>query len=876
MYRLYRRIAALLIGAVLCAACSPNTPPPDAVTPDAATPSARGETVTITLGAEEQNRAVLEPLLEAFNRENPDVRVRLVPVSLTGSSMDEVERRFREMVGTVDAAFTGVRPQYIDQGLLLNLRPLLEADASFGREDFYAGALQEYAPGGGIYQVPVSLHIPLLIYNKDLFQRRGVPEPLPTWTWADLRSTAQQLARKSGERFDSYGLMDWDTGFVALGGELTDAGVRLPNPSGTGANLRLDDPQIVQAVDQVRRLAEEGAIYAPASSNLQASEIDRKITLITSGSVGIWNSALTPPGAAAPSFRFSTGLAVYPPRDDVAPFYTQGYTISAGTNHPQEAWRLLAFLSRQTAPGGQIGTASTTITVPARKSVTEQSGTWSRLGAEQADLAKAVLARPATSQTASTTMWRSEAALAPAIQQVIDGVEPATALAQAQSTYEERIAQTEPSATIPSPIPVLSPTEAVPVEGSIAITFDTWQGDADQLRELVQQFQQQRPEIVVNLRSTDRLGTAQPAEVASRADCYAGYAPLSARDTASALDLQPLLDSDSAFTLDDYPPVLLAPLRRDGGLYGLPYRVSLRRLNYNPALFDAVGQGYPTAAWKLDDIIEAANRVSDAPGRERSYGFASLNQQDDLLFFMARSQADLVRREGGALRPNFTDPRVVEALRRYLDLLVYAPPLPEAGADPAPSPFELVAQGRIGMWFGFGEYRAVTVEGAAVAPPPLGQGGLGNADVQINSALYISAASPYPQQCWEWLKFLSESPLGLEGGYPARRSVAESPAFASQTPPGSAEVYAAYRELLARTPEQPGAGASGAGIDPYWLFQALDSTRQGKNLERELATAQATTERYLDCMLPGGKAPQTCALQVDPQYKGQNLILLLP
>ncbi|HEU4325881.1 MAG TPA: extracellular solute-binding protein [Roseiflexaceae bacterium] len=877
MHRLCRRIAALLVGAVLCAACSPNTPPPDAATPDAPTPLGGGDPVTITLGAEEQNRAVLEPLLDAFNRENPDVRARFVPVSLSGSSMDEVDQRFREMVGTVDAAFTGVRPAYIDQGLLLNLRPLLEADASFGREDFFPGTLQEHAPGGGIYQVPSSLHIPLLIYNKDLFQRRGVGEPSPSWTWADLRSMAQQLARKQGGRVESYGLMDWDTGAVVLRGELAEAGVRLSDPADAAADLRLDNPQIAQVFDHVRRLADEGAIYAPASSDPQVSQADRKISLITGGGVGVWSSALSPLSRAAPSFRFQTGLAVYPARDDVAPFYTQGYTISAGTSQPQETWRLIAFLSRQPGPAGQIGAGSSTISVPARRSVVQRSGTWGSIGAEQAALAQAVLDRPISSQAASEGSWRIEAALAQALQHVIDGAEPATALAEAQSALEQQIAQAGPTATIPTPLPVLSPTEAVPDEGGVAITFDTWQGDAEQLRGLAAQFQQQHPDIVVNLRSSSRFEPVQAAEVASRADCYVGYAPLSTRDTQPALDLQPLLDSDPGFALDDYPPALLEPLRREGRVRGLPYRVTLRQLNYNPALFDAIGLGYPTADWTLDDLANAAQRLTGGSERDRRYGFASLNRQNDLLFFLARTQAELVRREGNSLRPNFTDPNVVQALRVYLDLLVnFAPPQSEIDPSAAGSPFELVRQGRVGMWLGFGAFSSTTGEPPAVAPPPLGQGALASTDVQLSSALYISSASAYPQQCWEWLTFLSESPLGLEGGFPARRSVAESPAFVDRASRGSAALYAAYRDLLARPLERSFAGVPVPGIDPYWLFQALDRARQGESLERELATAQATTERYLDCMEAGGpEGPQRCARQADPDYQGQNLILPL-
>jgi hypothetical protein len=54
-------------------------------------------------------------------------------------------------------------------------------------------------------------------------------------------------------------------------------------------------------------------------------------------------------------------------------------------------------------------------------------------------------------------------------------------------------------------------------------------------------------------------------------------------------------------------------------------------------------------------------------------------------------------------------------------------------------------------------------------------------------------------------------------------------------------------------------------IDYYWFYRAIDHALQGKNLDQELAQAQALTEQYVACVRAGGQR-ETCDQQVDPNY----------
>jgi hypothetical protein len=137
------------------------------------------------------------------------------------------------------------------------------------------------------------------------------------------------------------------------------------------------------------------------------------------------------------------------------------------------------------------------------------------------------------------------------------------------------------------------------------------------------------------------------------------------------------------------------------------------------------------------------------------------------------------------------------------------------------------------------------------------------------SSIYISAQTDKQQACWTWLKYFSTSIVPGASNFPARRSAANSDAV-NQAQPGMAAVYNAYTAALDRAGQLTPGGETfeTPPIDYYWFYRAIDRALQGKNLEQELAEAQALTEQYVACARTGGER-QACDQQVDPDY-GQH------
>jgi hypothetical protein len=150
--------------------------------------------------------------------------------------------------------------------------------------------------------------------------------------------------------------------------------------------------------------------------------------------------------------------------------------------------------------------------------------------------------------------------------------------------------------------------------------------------------------------------------------------------------------------------------------------------------------------------------------------------------------------------------------------------------------------------------------------PPAGRSGITANDIRL-SGLYIAAQTEHPQECWEWLKYLSVQTAHLQNEFPTRYSVVESEAFLAQAEPGKAEVYAAYRAAFEQPLGSANAPLNQSAIDPFWLFRAVDRALQGGEVAAELAEAQFHTEQWLACVR-GGEARDSCARQVDPDYAG--------
>lgn len=852
--------------------------------------TAEGGPVIVSFGVVEFQRQVYEPIAEAFNEQHDNIEVRVVSLDnifgFTSGNSPDISTIINQVVRTADTAdpLFPVRPSDIENGYLHDLQPLMDADPTFDKSDFYPHAFQNIGEEEGVYLLPNQLPVPLMSYNKSLWQSSGLPDPAFDWTWNDLIGAAEQISSKSGETIENYGVMTDGSGTVALVSELNAAGVDIFNTP--VEEISLNDPAVQEVLERITTMAKNGTVYVPSSeSGVVRFGPGEAKELIENGRVGLWIPDMLnnqfEQGEPAP-LDFEVGTVPFPLQTPSFFYGTpQGYIMSSGTDHPQESWEWLSFLSRQNIE--QPFGGSSISTIPARKSVAESSGYWDELDEETAKAVRAVLENPSAQIPPGlhNDVNIVFSLLNEVLGKVIGGDLTVTqALEQAQSDLEKRVADLqltpEPTPdTSPIVVATVAPDTSSPKEGQTQIDFATvWLG-AEDIRNLAESFNAENGEIFVNINNME-LTQPEFAQVAAQNDCFLWFSSPGTSAHTATLDLKPLIDADASFAVDDYPSAFLSAYQDGSAIYGLPYAVDFRVLLHNKSAFDDMGVSYPTVDWTLDDMLNAAQQLDHGEKSNRTYGFASMSPTQDALFFITRFGGSYTTGSGETLEPNFTDPKVVEALRFYVNLLKeYSPHEEITGYRQGTfdsEVFQLVTEGRISMWLNYGVPRFGFMESddleIGTAPPPLGNSDVSLQDFQVRG-FHISAESDHAEACWQWLTYLSDDTSMLQGGFPARTSLVESEAFQQNAYEGAMEVYEGYRQSLERSTGTSFERPDRSDFDIYWLMRAVDRALQGEDLERELETSQETTEQYLSCV-KAGESKSTCATQVDPDYEGFN------
>lgn len=920
-----RVLSLLLLFTFLVSACGPDSADDDApiagldATPapsaQAANPTAAPTSgATISFAAWETELPVYERLAATFHEQNPDINVVVVPmedltnVTDPNAPQDPVTQLRRLVSGADTMPMYYIAPEVLSANLLLDMKPLMDGDSNFDRDDFYAGVLERGTYPKGTFVLPRYVYAQILYYNKDLFKKAELPEPKSDWSWNDLFGVAEQIASSGNE---NYGFFDYSGGFNALLNEIDTRNLKiLETPA---ADVDLTAPEFVEVLTKINGMLDNRTLF---SGNYKQGAPDPQ-QVVRDGRVGIFPAELFLNGGPRPMdgpiaeagpapqepLPFEVGKVAYP--RTTSSFgnnsAVEGYSISAGTQHPNEAWKWIEFLSHQRLDNdmAQGGSSFSPGRIPARQSLAKEIGYWDTLDAETKTAYEAALAQQVT-QLTTTPDYTVFSALSQAVYDMTgNGTKPEQALKTAQDYLKEQIAQLAQLTPTPKPetggpVVVATPAPQVAPEGATAVTFDATGFQASVFRRLARQFNEQKNGFFVEIKSTQTM--TQPltlAQSAETSDCLASYSsPQSSEDFAALLDLRPLFEADATFKREDYPPAVLAQFSSNGGVYGLPYSFNVRNLTYNKTIFDAVGQSAPSGDWKPDDFLAAAKALTSGSGNDKIYGYVPYGggPAGDLAFFVNQFGGQMATGTGKDVKPNFSDPKVVQAIQWYIDLAKVHEVTPKFTIPYRPDDqyndqsYDLVINGRAGMWldYGYGSFEG-GVKGSdgqdlkwepAYAPLPVGGAGLQTGDLWARG-FYISATTQQQQGCWEWLKFLSNDTSNLNGELPARISVATSAEFKQSANPGQLKIYELYKDVLQKpstvnTSMNSLYSVTPYGLDMFWFYKAIDETIQkDADLAEGLKTADELTKAHIACVLET-KKPATCAKQVDPNYNGYN------
>lgn len=831
---------------------------------------------------------IYEGAVAAFEEANPDIDVQFVSTNeVLGlgaiGSIEYPDDAAQRLVAAADVVSMGVSRETVAQGLVRDLSPLIEADATFDAEDILPGALESYQWDGGTWGMPTTVNFLLIYYAKDAFDAAGIPYPEPGWTWDDLSAAAEAVTVREGDETTTWGFVcPLSTAYLLLesrAGQLADYSATPPEP-------RLDAPAVIDALEWYAslHLDAEAMPYLAADEDEDAA-LSPEDTLIDEGHAAMW-----PEYDALWSYRSmqgNFGVVPFPGHSagaGLSPAIVSGVAMSAGTTEPEAAYRWMTYLSRQAA--GDIG--KVTAALPVRRSLLEAEGFWDEV---EPELAPAL--QYAVDHAYIVREYVGYEALEQAIRSVLSGEETvgdALASAQASAEAEAQGAIAEAGAATPVPTFVVEPAkeETAPAAGATVITFMPGLGSLNMApyRQLVDEFHAANPDIVVELKTLDLVSGAVPdlATMAETVDCFEWYPSL--QDPAqreALLELDSLVDADTTFDLDDYYPGTLEQFTYDGRLWGLPADVTPFIIEYNMDLFDAAGVPYPRNGWTWDEFLETALALTHGEGESKQYGFvAEVYESTDVLVVLERLGARLIDDSVDPPALGFNSPETIEALEWYAALTTSHGVKPAYLTDitnlsGASSDYlereATINEGRAAMWTNTGTTAALFgartgLRTGAVSLPARADGRSAGS-LLTTSGYLISANTANREACWRWITFLSGRYETL-AGLPARRSVAESEAYRSHVGEARADAYVATVADAAQPSSfQAFQEEQWLGYTIFWLTQAYGQVLDGKASAAEaLEVAQQFADEYRACVVAGDDlstaALEACVKATDP------------
>ena len=251
-------------------------------------------------------------IAEGFKETHPDVNV----VYETIPAADYVQKLTFQLAGgnPPDIGWLGEEPSpaFRSAGVLVDVGEALRSAEGYDFEDFSDPALGLWVDGETVYGVPFSTSPFMTYYNKTMFEKAGIEDPLTLaergeWTWDKLREVAEAVSSandgawgfefKDGEGYDSRIMHALMPPIRAYGGYAwRDGACGFDEPEAVAAVTLLHD--MVFEDETIVPPGEQGDFFSGAAA-MTINQISRASRLKDAGFE--WGIAPLPTGPAGAS-----------------------------------------------------------------------------------------------------------------------------------------------------------------------------------------------------------------------------------------------------------------------------------------------------------------------------------------------------------------------------------------------------------------------------------------------------------------------------------------------------------------------------------------------------------------------------------------------
>lgn len=332
--------------------------------------SAMAEVTTLTFMGWEVSpleTAAVQAGIAKFEELNPDIKVQYTP-GLSGT--EYVAKLLSTVAGnsTPDVFFIAAEEYrtFAAKGVLEEITDRFSDNFSF--DDFLPGVQEIMNIDGKVYGIQSCIVAPVVYYNKDIFDKLGLPypdaDPANAMTAEEFRELCKKLTVRDGDKVETYGVYGLEAGWLTVYPFMMSNGV---HPySDDYMTSTFNTPETGEVLTWLRdiRVVDGSAPDAVTLENIGMSAAQMlqtgKVAMIIDGSWALQQLAqMDFPVGAAPLPKFKTALTNS---------WAHLHAISAASPHKEEAWRFVEFLSSLDYQGALV---SEGLWMPNRQSLYE-------------------------------------------------------------------------------------------------------------------------------------------------------------------------------------------------------------------------------------------------------------------------------------------------------------------------------------------------------------------------------------------------------------------------------------------------------------------------------------------------------------------------
>ena len=293
------------------------------------------ENITIRMdqfSADRDKETVLREIIAEFNKTNPDITVDLQSFGyddyftqlqtkvVGGKAADIFELNFENFVA------------YASEDVLYDISALMGDTSSFNTT-----ALNAFRYGNRQYGIPNSFSNVVLIYNKDLFDRAGIPYPNNNWTWKDMEEAGIKIRALDRDIFGLVRPVTFHEFYKAA---------RQSNSSLTGGGkFTVNTPQNIAALEEMVSWQSRTNIM-PTAAQSGGMGPNWDWDLFKSGRLGMLVNGIWAFDDFKRNVTFPWDIAVEPGNPQKGThFFSNAYVVNRDSKNPEPAVKLAVFLA---------------------------------------------------------------------------------------------------------------------------------------------------------------------------------------------------------------------------------------------------------------------------------------------------------------------------------------------------------------------------------------------------------------------------------------------------------------------------------------------------------------------------------------------------